>query len=72
MFSKQLSQKYNSLHSASLMECISPALGLSAAFTVNPNSAEGGIFCIFPFFFFFEFRDVDDDDDEDIAFIVVE
>ena len=46
-----------SIHSASLMECISPALGLSAALTVNPSSADGGIFCILPFFFFFELRD---------------
>ena len=33
---------------------------------MKPNSAEGGIFCIFPFFFFLELRD--DDDDEETEF----
>lgn len=48
---------------ASLADCISPALGLSAALTVNPRSDDGDTFCIFPlppppppFFFFFELR----------------
>ena len=31
---------------------ISPALGLSAALTLNPSIAAGSIFCILPFFFF--------------------
>lgn len=42
----------------SLTEWISPALGLSAAFTVNPNTSEGDTFCILlTFFFFFELRE---------------
>lgn len=43
---------------ASLADWISPALGLSAALTVNPRNAAGVvIFCILPFFFFLELRE---------------
>ncbi len=67
MFTKNKRPLYN----ASLIECISPAFGRSAAFTVNPNSSEGDIFCIFPFFFFLELREVADDNDDVILTIVV-